>query len=96
MTDRADLRAVTADLLASLGRVTGDPRFSHAAGILRGGKAGRPELDDAAALGLARRLIAEGAAKSRRNACEIAATFYADHAETNAMIGRLQRKLSHK
>jgi hypothetical protein len=83
--------ATQADELAAK---TGDTRFAHAAGILRGQLAGRPPADDGAALAFAESLIEAGLAKSKNQACKRAATMYSpDRQKVNATRARLARKL---
>ena len=50
---------------------TGDDRFARAAGVLRGKRAGRGEIDDTAALAMARRLLETGAASTKSDACSL-------------------------
>lgn len=92
----ADLLGSTSDLLDHLAEGTGDARYRHASGILRGKPAGRPAIDDDAALRLADNLLATGSVTSRRAACLTAAKFYASSHQVEAMRDRLQRKLRQK
>jgi hypothetical protein len=83
--------ATQADALAEK---TGDARFAHAAGILRGQRAGRPAADDTAALAFAESLIDAGLARSRNAACKRSATMYSPRGDKiDITRARLARKL---
>lgn len=72
---------------------TGDTRFHHAAAILRGRKAGRPEVDDTAPLGLARQLLADKLVNTEWAAALAAARMSAPVSEVQSMAHRLWSKL---
>ena len=73
---------------------TGDARFAHASGILRGKPAGRPPADDGAALAFAESLIDAKLVRSRNAACRRAATMYSPTSDKMDIIrARLVRKL---
>ena len=68
MTETDHVRTQLASELDRHGERTGDSRFTRAAGVLRGKKAGRPKIDDSAALNMARALYETGVAKSIHDA----------------------------
>lgn len=92
----AERRAEIARTLDRLGLETGDVRFRHAAGVLRGGKAGRRPRDDDAALALAESWLAAGLAPTRNAACLRAAQYYAPPQQIEATRARLMRKFRTK
>jgi hypothetical protein len=96
MSDHQRRRAKFAKRLARFAAETGDDRDIRAAAALRGKNAGRPPVDDAAALRYAESLVDAGLVRSIRAACLKAAT---DYAPTNGIIRmtrRLQKKLYRK
>jgi len=95
--DPSALLASAGDLLDHLAKLTGDPRFRHAEGVLRGRRAGRPAIDDGPALEYAAKLIDAGLVRSVNAACLRAALMYSPtRAEFDAMRHRLAKKLRHK
>ena len=90
-------RARVADLADELAEQFGDPRFAHAAGILRGKPGGRPEKDDEAALAYAESLFEAGFEPSKNAACVRAATMYSPtRIEIDATRARLAKKFGRK
>ena len=93
--DTSALRESMAALACERFKLTGDPRFAHAAGVLRGKRGGRPPTDDTEGLTLAKNLLTLGAARSPHDACVQAVTilFSPDDIKIDAKIKRLSRKL---
>ena len=86
-------RARVADLADEWAEQFGDPRFAHAAGILRGKPGGRPEKDDEAALAFAEALLGAGLVGSKNAACVRSAIVYSPtRIEIDATRARLARK----
>lgn len=97
MVDSAAARERLAARADELAKATGDTRFAHAAGVLRGKRAGRPATDDDAAIEYAESLMAGGLARSKNHACRRAASMYSKtNAEADATRARLVRKLRRK
>lgn len=96
MTVQERLEALR-DRLATLCRetadLTGDTRFSTAAGILKGARPGRKPVDDKKALTYARSLMKTGVAKSPNAAAERAAAMYYPFDEEESAARRLRGKL---
>jgi len=89
-----EMRAALARYCEAMHDLTADGRWRSAAGMLRGGRAGRPAVDDAAAIAFARQLLSTGMAKSLNRACAISAQMHAPtSAKVEAMRDRLRRKL---
>ncbi len=90
-------RARIAELSDELAEATGDTRFAHAAGILRGKPAGRPATDDRAALAYAEAILDAGLVGSRNAACTHAAIMYsATNIAIDATRARLMKKFKRK
>ncbi len=96
MTDdmeSARLRARIAKLIDKAGAATGDERFSRAAGVLRGKRAGRRAVDDTKPLAYAADLFNGGCSKNE--ACIQAAIMYSPTRNAfDATKARLFRKFS--
>ncbi len=96
MTDdmeSARLRARIAKMIDKAGAATGDERFSRAAGVLRGKRAGRRAVDDSAALDYAADLFNGGCSKNE--ACIQAAIMYSPKTlAIDATKARLFRKFA--
>ena len=88
-TDLVRLRV--ADSLLRLADETGDGRFRRASGVLRGGRGGAPERNDAALLAEARELMATGAARTWNRALGQVARTIAD-GRVRSHAERLRRK----
>ena len=92
--DTFALRESVAESACEGFKLTGDPRFARAAGVLRGKRGGPPTLDDAEALEFAEALLTSGAACSINDACvQAAGVFSPTKIEIDATIQRLSRKL---
>lgn len=94
--DTFALRESMAELAGERFKLTGDPRFARAAGVLRGKRGGPPTLDDAEALEFAEALLTSGAACSINDACVKAAILFSPTTtdiKIDATIRRLSRKL---
>ena len=92
--DTFALRESMAELAGERFKLTADPRFARAAGVLRGKRGGPPTLDDAEALEIAEALLASDAASSINDACvQTANAFSPTPLEIDAMIQRLRKKL---
>ena len=88
-----EARARVAALADELAKATGDTRFAHAAGVLRGKRAGRPATDDTAALEYAESLLAAGLVRSKNAACTRAAVLYSPTSlAIDATRARLMKK----
>lgn len=72
-TDVESLRAHAAAILLEAFEACGDSRFKTAHGILMGNRAGRPSVDDTAALAVMAELIASGRARTTQQAARFAA-----------------------
>lgn len=90
------LRAETSDFLEYMGSQVNDARFRSAAAMLRGKRAGRPSVDDAAALQQAESYLATGIARTAYEAATFAARYYAPSHQVETMRDRLRKKLRRK
>jgi hypothetical protein len=81
-----------ARLLDAVAQRTGDSRFRCAAGMLRGGRHGRPARVDDAALGQMTALLRDGGATSTEQAARFIARTLAGERSTAAAAERLARK----
>jgi hypothetical protein len=81
-----------ADACDGLAALTEDPRFKRAAGILRGKRIGRRQVDDGQALDLARAFLAAGLVRSRTAALRRAAVLTAPAHQIDSAVRRLAKK----
>ena len=84
--------AIAARALEAVAATTGDTRFTHAAGILRGRPGGRLPRDDANSLERMKALIASGAADSPAEAARLVARTLQGVTASNNAAFRLAKK----
>lgn len=90
--DTDAIRASVAAMLREAFDATGDPRFKTAHGILTGNRAGRPSVDDTAALAIMAELIASGRARTTQQAARWAARSLPGCTSESSVVRRLLAK----
>lgn len=90
------MRLALAEYCDAMSDLTNDGRWRSAAAILCGGRPGRNQVDDSAALAYARALLTSGVASSCHRACSMAAKLFAPSHQIPATRDRLRKKLRTK
>ena len=85
-------RGTVAQWLNELSATTGDPRFRHAASVLRGPRVGRPSCDDDPLVIETLWLCESGRAKKIEVAARMVATASTDPQSVEATTRRIARK----
>lgn len=91
--DTETMRHALADYCRGMAELTGDGRWSAAAGLLTGKRGGRHPQDDGAALQYAREALRLGLASSANSAALMAARFFARPHQLDTMRDRIRKKL---